>query len=642
MGTLTREAGPGGDGALDRIARLAARTLGVPAVLVTVTDGGGQRVVGRGGSAAEADAAAPPLCARVAERGQAVVEADLGPDTGLHGGAAAFAGVPLCTRHGLALGCIGALDLRPREWSAGEVEALHDFAVLAAREVEAEPGRTAGERDRLMTAALEQLGEPVGITDLAGRFRYANAAHARTLGYPAGRYADHTADDFLADDQARARFAEGAARARAEGGWRGRIPFRTLGGAVVAMEVILGPVRDAAGETLLFAVSRNVSGEVSRESQLRRAERLASLGTLLSGVAHELNNPLAAIKSFAQLLLLDERPAEDQEALEVIEREAARAAKIVADLRLVARQTERSGGAREPVQLNDVVRGVLEIRAYTLQTHNVEVRADLARDLPPVHADRGEMEQVVLNLVLNAEHSLADHPGERRLIVRTRPSAQGVSLQVVDSGPGIPEEHLERIFDPFWTTKAPGKGTGLGLSLVHGIVAEHGGEIRVDSETGRGAAFAVELPRAPAAPPREDSATPRPLRVLVVDDEAPIRRSLVRYLERRGHRVDEASDGSEALARLGDAGDEPYDVILADLRMPGLGGERLLAELRAGGTGAEERLVFITGDALSAAAAAGLAASRIPVVFKPFELEQVARAVEQRAGGEPGNPPGSI
>ena len=631
---------PAGGGALDRIARLAARTLGVPAVVVTAGEGEGQRVCGRGGPfPPEGDGAVLALCSAVAGRGEDVVRGEPGTDTALHGGPAAFAAVPLGGAGGRTLGCIAALDHRPREWSAGELDTLRDFAALAAREVEA-----AGERDGLVAAALEQLGEPVAITDLAGRFRYANPAHARLLGYPPGRHAEFTADDFLPGGEARARFAEGAAKARAGGGWRGRISFRTLAGAAVPLEVTLGPVRDARGEELLLAMARDVAGEASREGQLRRAERLASLGTLLGGVAHELNNPLAAIKSFAQLLLLDERHPEDQEALEVIEREAARAAKIVADLRLVARQTERSGGPRGPVQLNEVVRGVLEIRRYTLQTHGVDVRADLARDLPSVHADPGEMEQVVLNLVLNAEHSLADHPGERRLIVRTRPSALGVTLQVVDSGPGIPGENLERIFDPFWTTREPGQGTGLGLSLVHGIVTEHGGEIRVDSEPGRGAAFAVELPRGPAAPGRSPvpAAAVRPLRVLVVDDEAPVRRSIARYLERRGHRVDEASDGREALARLDEARDTPPDVILADLRMPGLGGDRLLAALRARGAGGEERLVFITGAPLSDAAVAAMAASGIPVLSKPFELEQVARAVEERAAGGTGGARWSI
>jgi PAS domain S-box-containing protein len=627
---MTAGGSPAG-GALDRIARFAARMLDVPAVVVTVGESAGQRIRGRGGSSPpDDDGAVLALCSAVAARGEDVVRPEAGTDTALHGGPAAFAGVPLGGAGGRTLGCIAALDPRPREWSAGEMDALHDLAALAAREVEAE---AAGDLDGLAAAALEQFGDPVAITDLAGRFRYANPAHARLLGYPPGRHAEFTADDFLPDGEARACFAEGAGKARAGGGWRGRVSFRTLAGAALPLEVTLGPVRDARGEELLLAMARDAAGEASREGQLRRAERLASLGTLLGGVAHELNNPLAAIKSFAQLLLLDERHPEDQEALEVIEREAARAARIVADLRLVARQTERGGGPRGPVQLNDVVRGVLEIRRYTLQTHGVDVRADLARDLPSVHADPGGLEQVVLNLVLNAEHSLADHPGERRLIVRTRPSALGVSLQVVDSGPGIPGENLERIFDPFWTTREPGQGAGLGLSLVHGIVTEHGGEIRVDSEPGKGAAFAVELPRAPAAPGRAPvhAAALRPLRVLVVDDEAPVRRSIARYLERRGHRVDEASDGREVLARLDEAGGALPDVILADLRMPGLGGDGLLAALRAREDGAEERLVFITGAPLSDAAVAAMAASGIPVVSKPFELEQVARAVEQRA-----------
>jgi PAS domain S-box-containing protein len=627
--------------ALDRLARLAARALRVPTVVFVA--GEARRPVLAGGSGipetwgARRGAELPhPTLAGAALRGEAGTWGAVGP--ALPAGSAALASVPVRGRDGGVLGALCALDSRPRTWTPEEMEVLSDVADAAVRELGHRPpgsegARAADARAHLMTAALEQLGEAVGITDTAGRFLYANAAHARTLGYPTGSHGEYVVDDFLADEPARARFRAAAEKAHEEGCWRGRISFRTCAGATVPMEVILGPVRDGVDEALLFSVSRDVSDEVARESQLRRAERLASLGTLVSGVAHELNNPLAAIKSFAQLLLLDERPLEDQEALEVIEREAARAAKIVADLRLAARQTERSGGAREPVQLNEVVRHVLALRGYTLQTHNVEVRDDLSRDLPLILADRGEVEQVVLNLVLNAEHSLADHPGERRLVVRTRPSGASVSLHVVDSGPGIPEEHLERIFDPFWTTKEPGKGTGLGLSLVHATVTEHGGTIQVDSEPGRGAAFVVEFPLAPR--PAGAPGVPgrgRALRVLVVDDEAPIRRSLALYLERLGHRVEEAGDGREALDRIV-AAPAPYDVVLADLRMPGLGGDRLLAELRARGSGADRRVVFITGDALSDATAAGYAAAGIPVVFKPFELEQVARAVELRAAG---------
>ncbi len=523
--------------AFDRLIRLAARAMRVPLALMTLVDENRQFFKSFTGLHEPwATLRQTPLthsfCQYVVGLGEPLVVPDAREDPALRDnraiaemGVVAYLGVPLRGDGGLVVGSLAVCDHHPREWSAADVEMLHDLAAAVTTEMD----------------------------------------------------------------------------------WR----------------------RDV--------------GELRRaDAQLRRAERLASLGTLLSGVAHELNNPLAAVRSFAQLLLLDERPPDDREALEIIEREAVRAAKIVADLRRVARQTQAEGDARAPVQLNEVVRHVLQLRGYTLATHNVEVRQDLAPGLPPVHADRGEMEQVVLHLVLNAEHSLADRPGERRLLLRTRPGRLGVALEVVDTGPGIPPEHLERIFDPFWTTREPGKGAGLGLSMVYGIVAGHGGEIRVESEPGRGAAFTVELPALPApadAGAGDEAGLPAGpgLRVLVVDDEAPIRHSLARYLARRGHAVDQAADGREALRRL-DAAAEPYDVVLADLRMPGLSGDRLLAEMRVRHPGSEHRLVFITGDALGEEMAGAIASSGVPVVFKPFELEQVARAVERRARQASGRP----
>jgi PAS domain S-box-containing protein len=256
-------------------------------------------------------------------------------------------------------------------------------------------------------------------------------------------------------------------------------------------------IRDEQGAVWgVHGVGRDVTIERERAQQLRRAERLASIGTLVGGVAHELNNPLTTIKSFAELMLLDERAPEDREALEIIHHEAVRTGKIVADLRSLARESAGDGAADAPtlVDVNDVVRQVLRVRRYALELASVEVEEDLAPALDPVWAPPGRMGQIVLSLVLNAEQALASHAGERRLAVRTRPAGRGVALAVVDSGPGIRAEHLERIFDPFWTTHDPGSGTGLGLSLVHGIVAEQGGSVRVESERGRGAAFHVELP----------------------------------------------------------------------------------------------------------------------------------------------------
>src|SRR5690606_25081495 len=244
----------------------------------------------------------------------------------------------------------------------------------------------------------------------------------------------------------------------------------------------------------------------------------------------------------------DARSAEDRDALTTMEREAQRMAKIVADLKQIARSTQEESGRRGATDLNDVVQHVMKVQEYHMRTSNIEVRLDLGADLPLIMADRSQLEQVLVNLVVNAQQALAARPDGRRLIVRTRASAQGASLQVVDNGHGIPPHHLQRIFDPFFTTKAPGEGTGLGLSLVHSIVTEHGGEIHVDSEVGSGTAFRLDWVPAddpadaqPPAATEEPDVDRRSLRILVVDDEQAVRSVVARYLTRRGHVVEQAA-----------------------------------------------------------------------------------------------------
>lgn len=389
-------------------------------------------------------------------------------------------------------------------------------------------------------------------------------------------------------------------------------------------------------------VARDITAERRSAQQLRRAERLATVGTLIGGVAHELNNPLQAINNFAALLLEDAHTDEERSDLETIRREAERASRIVADLRLLARNTQDAIGSRAAIDVNDVVRHVIRTRRYSLESRNIVVVEDLARNLPPVWADASDMEQVLINLVVNAEQAMAEIKAERRLTVRTRASGEGVAIHVIDTGPGIPPHSLDLIFDPFYTTKPRAEGTGLGLSLVHKIVTEHEGRIHAESEVGRGATFHIHLPRASlsaqatgaaTAGPRASSvrtAPSRPLRLLLIDDEPAIRSALSRFLTRRGHAVDTAGDGAEALRLLGDCA-PLYDVILSDLRMPGISGDELLATLRERDCSCERRVMFLTGDAASGQAARILAASSAPVILKPIALSELASRVEQYA-----------
>lgn len=391
-----------------------------------------------------------------------------------------------------------------------------------------------------------------------------------------------------------------------------------------------GAVRGAHG------IARDITEELKKEQHLRRVERLATIGTLIGGVAHELNNPLQAIGSFASLLLEEDRPERERRDLETIRREAARASRVVSDLRMLARDSQEAIGKREQVDPNEVVRHVLRTREYKHRTHNIEVRADLGRGLPALWADPGGLEQVLINLIVNAEQAMAGQETPRVLIVRTRSTGDGVALHVVDSGPGITQQHLNRIFDPFFTTKERSEGTGLGLSLVHKIIREHAGQIQVESEPGRGAAFHIHLPRlATTLPDEEPVQTEAPipwraLHVLVVDDEPALRTVLSRYLDRRGHTVAAATDGADALRRIRDA-EKPFDIILSDLRMPGLGGDELLAVLRAQEPTAHHKIMFLTGEPPNGGMAAAIDAAEVPIIYKPIELAELAAQVERHA-----------
>lgn len=364
------------------------------------------------------------------------------------------------------------------------------------------------------------------------------------------------------------------------------------------------------------------------EERRRRAERLAAVGELAAGVAHEVNNPLASIKSFAQLLAREVAGTEHQRALEIIVEESSRIARVVENLLSFARQQGASG--REPVNLTVEADRVLELQKYALDTAGIEVRKDLDQALSPVMGEAGALQQVILNLVVNAEQALASKPGQRLLIVRTRESSEGVMLSVVDNGPGISREKLPHIFEGYGTGEARGSGLGLGISAQ--IIREHGGQIMAESEEGRGAAFFVRLPRSigvvpplvePLAPVAAAATPTRSLRVLVADDEPTLRLAISLFLGRRGHEVIQAADAYEAL-RL--AQEQEFDAALVDARMPG-DGLHLLEQLEAMPM-LKGRTALMTGDLGRARTSQGITTGR-PYLVKPFDMSDAVNLIEK-------------
>jgi signal transduction histidine kinase len=365
-----------------------------------------------------------------------------------------------------------------------------------------------------------------------------------------------------------------------------------------------------------------------RTERLMQSEKIAAMGSLLAGVAHELNNPLTVLSGQAQLLLGAQDPTVARRALQ-IQRAADRCVRIVRNFLALARQRPPE---RAETRVTPLVQGAIELLAYELRTDNVEVVVDAADDLPVLWADPHQLHQVLVNLIANAHHAMRRQAAPRRLTVRARHDAGAgrVRIEIADTGAGIPPEVLMRIFEPFFTTKPAGEGTGLGLSLCRAIVEEHGGGITVESTPGRGTTFSIELaviaPPAAATPAPADAArpAPRPGRVLIVDDEVGVAEVVAEAIERDGHRATVANNGAVALELLGRA---TFDAIVSDTKMPVLDGESFYAEMIRRFPAMRDRIVFLTGDTLSRDKRTFLESTGAPVLTKPCDLDEVRRIV---------------
>ncbi|MBL8625531.1 MAG: response regulator [Myxococcales bacterium] len=393
-------------------------------------------------------------------------------------------------------------------------------------------------------------------------------------------------------------------------------------------------VRETPGNVAqVLGTAVDVTAQRLLDTRLRSADRLIAAGTLAAGVAHEINNPLTYVLGNIDLLRMRQRDLTPDVSLALtqIRDGIERIRDVVADLRAFARPDERLVGR---VELRAVCEAALRITA-SLVRHRATIATDFAADTPTVLANESRLGQVVINLIVNASHAMPARPTAANLIVvRTSRLPDGAAaIEVEDNGSGIPPEVLPRLFDPFFTTKAPGEGTGLGLSVCHSIVAALDGRIEVTTVVDGGTTFRVVLPAAPpvepaaAPPPPAAAPTPRRRQVLVIDDEPVVRRVVTAMLTAAGCDVVQADGGRGGLALA--TGERTFDAIVCDLMMPDVDGVAIHAAVARSHPERLDRMLFVTGGAVTPHTAAFLARADLQVLAKPFGVAELIAAIDR-------------
>ncbi len=406
------------------------------------------------------------------------------------------------------------------------------------------------------------------------------------------------------------------------------ISLTSKDGDEINFEVMLVKFLDTSGIVLYYGVGRDVTERRKLQEQLIQSEKLSSLGEIISGVAHELNNPLTGIMGLSELLLMEpDINSEAKQELQKILNEARRTGKIVKNLLTFARKYPPE---KMPCQINEIIENVLEIRFYDILVSHIEIVRNMDAELPTTMADPHQLRQVFLNIVNNASDAMQMTDKKRVLRVSTAVKEDKIEIAFEDNGPGIPQNALSKIFDPFFTTKEAGKGTGLGLSVSHGIITEHGGSISAQSKEGEGTRFVIELPLKQISPDSKKKKIEKalwdlpPLRALVVDDEEPVLKFIEKALKNEGSTVDAAESGDKALGYLME---NDYDLVISDLRMPGVDGWKLYSWVKENRPHITKKLVFITGDIMNPDVQAFLEESDVLYLKKPFSVGDLKRIV---------------
>ncbi len=517
-----------------------------------------------------------------------------------------------------------------------------DLTDLKHREQElAEQLAARSASETLNAAIISAALDCVIAIDEAGCVLEFNPAAEQTFGRRRSDVLGRPIGDLIVPPALRQRHAEGFARYLRTGdphviGRRTEIEAMRADGTVFPVELTITEVR--LPERRLFTAhlrdltaARAAAAEIQRQREaLHQSEKMAAFGSLLAGVAHELNNPLSIV--IGNALMLAEAAAQDApelaERAQRMQAAAERCGRIVRTFLAMARQRETQ---KRPVAVQALVDSALTLLAYGMRSSGVATTQDIAPGLPLVMCDADQMQQVLSNLLINARQVLETQPPPRHVRIMARADANWMRIEVADNGPGIDESIRSRIFDPFFTTKPLGTGTGIGLGVSRGIVEAHGGMLTLAPAADAGARFVLLLPLrqdgpAPAAETtdlRDDLVAPAGRTALIVDDEPEVGRLLSEMLAAQGFRCDAVSAGDAAQALLER---RDYDVIICDVRMPGIDGPALFAWLGAHKPHLCARTAFVTGDTLGALAGDFLMRAGRPTLEKPFvpsELRQL-------------------
>ena len=489
---------------------------------------------------------------------------------------------------------------------------------------------------KIRAEMLDQATDGILLHDMNGKYIYVNETAAEERGYSREELMRMNVKDLLS-----AQFYNQQKKwwEKVKDGEHQRTEYETRckDGTLIPIDSNITRIQ-YEDKKYMLVVTRDITerkrieaerAELEKKAQV--ASRLASVGEMASGIAHEINNPLTGVIGFAQLLSdRKDLPEDVMDQLSVIQEGGQRVSSIVKRLLTFARQSKLE---RTYININDILENTLKLRSYALATGNIEIATRLEPGLPDTMADAGQLQQVFLNLIVNAEQEMEKAHSGGRLEVKTEYRGDIIRVLFKDDGPGIAKEDLDKVFDPFFTTKEVGEGTGLGLSLSHGIMAEHGGRLYVESKEGKGATFTVEIPVTTEGRQYklteavdEERGEHKSGRILVVDDEEIVGSYLKRVLGAEGHEVEVETEAGKALERLER---ESYDLILSDIKMPGMGGIEFYQNIKKMKESLAEKVVFITGDVIGKETRNFLEETGLPNITKPINVKQLKETINR-------------